>query len=137
MNIEFIFNDIKDDSIIYHKEQKYDDVLTEIDAIKNVCQDKILKVIIETALLTNEEKIKMCEIISKSNADFIKTSTGFVKPGATFEDMELFSKYLKEGKQIKPSGGISTFEDAEKFIRLGATRLGASGLIKIIKEEKV
>ncbi len=116
------------------KEQKYDDVLCEINAIKDACKGKLLKVIIETCLLTAEEKIKMCEIVSKSNADFIKTSTGFSKAGATFEDIELFKSHMKEGKGIKAAGGISSFDDAEKFINLGATRLGTSRLVKIIKE---
>lgn len=116
------------------KEQKYDDVLCEINAIKEACGNNILKVIIETCLLTDDEKIKMCEIVSKSNADFIKTSTGFSKAGATFEDIELFKSHMKEGKGIKAAGGISSFEDAEKFINLGATRLGTSRLVKIIKE---
>lgn len=116
------------------KEQKYDDVLREINDVKKACKDKILKVIIETCLLTEEEKIKMCEIVSESNADFIKTSTGFAKAGATFEDIELFSKYMKAGKGIKAAGGISSFDDAEEFINLGATRLGTSRLVKIIKE---
>lgn len=116
------------------KEQKYDAILSEINAIKDACSGKLLKVIIETCLLTDEEKIKMCEIVSESNAEFIKTSTGFSKAGATFEDIELFSKHMKEGKGIKAAGGISSFDDAEKFIDLGATRLGTSRLVKIIKE---
>ena len=116
------------------KEQKYDAILSEINAIKDACNGKLLKVIIETCLLTDEEKIKMCEIVSESNAEFIKTSTGFSKAGATFEDIELFSKHMKEGKGIKAAGGISSFDDAEKFIDLGATRLGTSRLVKIIKE---
>ena len=116
------------------KEQKYDAILSEINAIKDACGGKLLKVIIETCLLTDEEKIKMCEIVSESNAEFIKTSTGFSKAGATFEDIELFCKHMKEGKGIKAAGGISSFDDAEKFIDLGATRLGTSRLVKIIKE---
>ncbi len=116
------------------KEQKYDDVLREINAIKEACGNNILKVIIETCLLTDDEKKKMCEIVSKSNADFIKTSTGFSKAGATFEDIALFRKHMQEGKKIKAAGGISSFDDAEKLINLGATRLGTSRLVKIIKE---
>lgn len=116
------------------KDKNYDKILTEINQIKKVCKDKILKVIIETCLLTDEEKIKMCEIVSLSNADFIKTSTGFSTQGATKEDIKLFKMYMKEGKGIKAAGGISSFEDAENFILLGATRLGTSRLIKIIKE---
>lgn len=116
------------------KEQKYDGVLREINAIKEACGNNILKVIIETCLLTDDEKIKMCEIVSESNADFIKTSTGFSKAGATFEDIDLFKSHMKAGKGIKAAGGISSFDDAEKFINLGATRLGTSRLVKIIKE---
>ena len=116
------------------KDKNYDKILTEINEIKNVCQGKILKVIIETCLLSDEEKIKMCEIVSLSNADFIKTSTGFSTKGATFEDIKLFKENMKDGKGIKAAGGISSFEDAEKFIELGATRLGTSRLVKIIKE---
>ena len=116
------------------KDKKYDEILTEINEIKNACQGKILKVIIETCLLSDEEKIKMCEIVSLSNADFIKTSTGFSTKGATFEDIKLFKENMKDGKGIKAAGGISSFEDAEMFIELGATRLGTSRLVKIIKE---
>ena len=116
------------------KDKNYDKILTEINEIKNACQGKILKVIIETCLLSDEEKIKMCEIVSLSNADFIKTSTGFSTNGATFEDIKLFKENMKDGKGIKAAGGISSFEDAEKFIELGATRLGTSRLVKIIKE---
>ena len=116
------------------KDKNYDKILTEINEIKNACQGKILKVIIETCLLSDEEKIKMCEIVSLSNADFIKTSTGFSTKGATFEDIKLFKENMKDGKGIKAAGGISSFEDAEKFIELGATRLGTSRLVKIIKE---
>lgn len=115
------------------KEQKYDEILSEINMIKEVCDGKVLKVIIETCLLSDEEKIKMCEIISNSNADYIKTSTGFSKSGATIHDIELFNKYIN-GKLIKAAGGISSFEDAEKFINNGASRLGTSRLIKIAKE---
>ena len=116
------------------KEQNNEGDKNEINAIKNACQGKILKAIIETCLLSDEEKIKMCEIVSESDAEFIKTSTGFSKAGATFADIELFSKYMKPGKGIKAAGGISSFDDAEKFINLGATRLGTSRLVKIIKE---
>ena len=116
------------------KDKNYDKILTEINEIKNACKGKILKVIIETCLLSDEEKIKMCEIVSISNADFIKTSTGFSTKGATFEDIKLFKENMKDGKGIKAAGGISSFEDAEKFIELGATRLGTSRLVKIIKE---
>ena len=115
------------------KEKKYDDILSEINQIKEACDGKILKVIIETCLLNEEEKIKMCEIVSESNADFIKTSTGFSTSGATIEDIKLFKKYMKSGKGIKAAGGISSFEDAEMFIQNGATRLGTSRLVKIMK----
>ena len=113
-----------------------DEVLAEINAIKEACAGKPLKVIIETCLLTEDEKIRMCEIVNKSNADFIKTSTGFSTAGATFADVELMAKYMKPGKQIKAAGGIATLDDAEKFIELGATRLGTSRIIKIVKDEE-
>ena len=100
---------------------------------KEVCGKKILKVIEETCLLTKDEKIKMCEIVTASGADFIKTSTGFSKSGATFEDVELFSKHIGKNVKIKAAGGISTLEDAEKFISLGAERLGTSKIVAIAK----
>lgn len=115
------------------KEKKHEDILLEINQIKQACNGKILKVIIETCLLTDEEKIKMCEIVSKSNADYIKTSTGFSTAGATIEDIKLFKNHMKQGKGIKAAGGISSFEDAENFINNGATRLGTSRLVKIMK----
>lgn len=115
------------------KEKNYTYVQNEILELKKVCQNKILKVIIETCLLTEEEKIKMCEIITNANADFIKTSTGFSKSGATFEDIALFSNHIGSDVKIKAAGGISSFEDGEKFIALGADRLGTSRLIKIEK----
>ncbi len=118
------------------KDKKYDEILNEINAIKNACNEKILKVIIETCLLTDEEKIKMCEIVSKSNADYIKTSTGFSTAGATKEDIELFAKYTTNGKKIKAAGGIASIEDAEDFINLGASRLGTSRIVKIVKNEQ-
>lgn len=115
------------------KDKKYDDILQEIKAIHKACNGKILKVIIETCLLTEEEKIKMCEIVTKSGAEFIKTSTGFSTSGAKFEDVALMKKYVGKDVKIKPAGGISSFEDAEKFVELGADRLGTSRLVKIIK----
>ena len=115
------------------KEKEYDAILNEINEIKKACGDKILKVIIETCLLTEEEKIKMCDIVSNSNADFIKTSTGFSTGGATIEDIKLFKKHIKNDKKIKAAGGISSFEDAERFIEEGASRLGTSRLVKIEK----
>ncbi len=106
-------------------------VENEINKIKNVCKNKILKVIIESCLLTEEEKIKMCEIITLSGADYIKTSTGFSKSGATFEDVILFKKHIGSNVKIKAAGGISSIEDAERFIMLGASRLGTSRIVKI------
>ena len=114
------------------KEHLYDEILLEINQIKKVCNDKVLKVIIETCLLTEEEKIKMCEIVSMSDADFIKTSTGFSTSGATIEDINLLKKHMKSCKGIKAAGGISSFEDAEIFVQNGATRLGTSRLVKIM-----
>lgn len=118
------------------KNGNYEYVLNEIKAIKEACGDLILKVIIETALLTEEQKIKMCEIVSKSGADYIKTSTGFSTGGATFEDVELFSKHVEDHVKIKAAGGISTLEDAQKFIGLGADRLGTSRLVKLARNEQ-
>ena len=114
----------------------YERVCDEIRAIKAVCKDKILKVIIETCLLTDEEKIKMCDVVTKSGADFIKTSTGFAGGGATFADIELFSKHVGKDVRIKAAGGIKSFDDAERFIELGASRLGTSRLVSIMKNEK-
>ena len=119
------------------KDKRYDDILSEINAVKEACDGRLLKVIIETCLLTDEEKIKMCEIVSASRADYIKTSTGFSKGGATFDDIELFSKHISNGKLIKAAGGISSIADAEKFIELGASRLGTSKIVKAVKEEKL
>ena len=120
------------------KAKNYNYVLNEITSILNVCKkhDKILKVIIETCLLTEEEKIKMCQIITETGADFIKTSTGFSSAGATFEDVKLFKKYVGKNVKIKAAGGISSLEDAKKFIELGASRLGTSKIVKIAKELK-
>lgn len=110
-------------------------VLDEINELKAVCGDHIMKVIIETCLLTEDEKIRMCEIVTRSNADYIKTSTGFSAGGATFEDVALFAKHVGPHVKIKASGGISSIEDAEKFIELGASRLGTSRLVKIAAEQ--
>ena len=118
------------------KDKRYDDILAELKALKQTCGDKILKVIIETCLLTEEEKIKMCEIVTASGADFIKTSTGFSTGGATREDVALFAKYVGKDVQIKAAGGISSLKDAEDFINLGATRLGTSRIVKIAKNEE-
>lgn len=116
------------------REGKYDEVLAEIKAIKAVCGEHILKVIVETCLLTEEEKIKMCEIVSQSGADYIKTSTGFSKGGATREDVALFAAHVAPHVKIKAAGGISTLQDAEDFIRLGALRLGSSRVISLVKQ---
>lgn len=118
------------------KDKKFDEILFEINEIKKSCNGKLLKVIVETCFLTEEEKIKLCEIVSKSDADFIKTSTGFGTAGATADDIKLFSKNIKNGKEIKAAGGISNIDDAESFINLGASRLGTSRIIKQIKDEK-
>ena len=117
------------------KDKKYDLILDEINAVKKACGDKILKVIIETCLLTDEEKITMCKIISKSNADFIKTSTGFSTSGATFADIELFSNNVDSKVMIKAAGGISSIDDAVKFIELGASRLGTSRIVKLVEKD--
>ena len=117
------------------KDKRYDEILDEINAIKAACNGKILKVIIETCLLTDEEKIKMCEIVSASDADYIKTSTGFSTAGATPHDVELFAKHITNGKKIKAAGGIASLEDAENFIKLGASRLGTSRIVKLAKAE--
>ena len=116
------------------KEGAYDKVLDEIRHVRFACPDKVLKVIIETCLLTEEEKIEMCRVVSASGADFIKTSTGFSTGGATREDVALFKKYMKPGLGIKAAGGIADLKDAEDFLALGATRLGTSRLVKIAKE---
>ena len=118
------------------KDKEYGRIEKEIRSIKAACGDKILKVIIETCLLTDEEKIKMCEIVTKSGADYIKTSTGFSTAGATFEDIALFKKHVGEGVKIKAAGGISSLDDAKKFVALGADRLGTSRIVKIAKAEK-
>ncbi len=115
------------------KEGRYDDIKNEINEVKKACDGRILKVIIETCLLTDSEKIKMCETVNESEADFIKTSTGFSEGGATFEDIALMKKYMNEDKKIKAAGGISSVEDAVRFIELGADRLGTSRLIALLK----
>ena len=119
-------------NIGFLKDKRYDDILNEINSIKKACDGKLLKVIIETCLLTDEEKVKMCEIVEESNADFIKTSTGFSSGGATKEDIKLFSENIKT-KKIKAAGGIKTLDDAKDFISLGADRLGTSRIVKIAK----
>ena len=119
------------------KAKAYDKIQDEIATIKEACGDKILKVIIETCLLTEEEKIKMCEIVTAAKADYIKTSTGFSKAGATREDVAIFKKHVGEGVKIKAAGGISSIKDAEDFVALGADRLGTSRIVKIVKEENL
>lgn len=115
------------------KDKDYDYVKNEIIALKKACGDKILKVIIETCLLTDEEKVIMCKLVTEAGADYIKTSTGFSKAGATFNDVEIFSKNVGKDVKIKAAGGISSIEDAEKFVALGADRLGTSRIVKIVK----
>lgn len=118
------------------KDRRYKEVEDEIRAVKEACGDRILKVIIETCLLTEEEKIKMCEIVTRAGADYIKTSTGFSAAGATFADVELMKRHVGEGVKVKAAGGISSFADAEEFVRLGADRLGTSRLIRLLKAEE-
>ena len=118
------------------KDGRNGEVLTEINAVKAACAGKPLKVIIETCLLTEEEKVRMCEIVSRSDADFIKTSTGFSTAGATFEDIALMKAHMAPGKGIKAAGGIASLEDAERFVELGATRLGTSRIVKLVRNEQ-
>ena len=118
------------------KDRRWDELLAEIHAVKEACHGKLLKVIIETCLLTDEEKIRMCEIVSASGADYIKTSTGFSTAGATFHDVELFAQHVTNGVKIKAAGGISSLADAEKFIELGASRLGTSRIVKLAKQQE-
>ena len=118
------------------KAGNYQYVEDEIKTLKQTCGDKILKVIIETCLLTDDEKIKMCEIVTRAGADFIKTSTGFSKSGATFDDIKLFSEHIGKNVRMKAAGCISSIEDAEEFVRLGAERLGTSRIVKIVKKQE-
>lgn len=118
------------------KEGRFELVADEIRALKEAAGDKILKVIIETCLLTDEEKIKLCDAVTEAGADFIKTSTGFSTAGATFEDIALFKKHVGASVKIKAAGGIANMEDAERFVELGADRLGTSRIIKILKAEQ-
>ena len=120
-------------NIGWAKEGKFDAVRDEIAAVKKACKGKLLKVIIETCLLTDEEKIALCKAVSDSGADYIKTSTGFSKAGATFHDVELFAAHVAPHVKIKAAGGISSLADAEEFIRLGASRLGTSRIVKLAK----
>ena len=123
-------------NIGFLKDKRYEEIEEEIRQVHAACEGRILKVIIETCLLTEKEKIKMCEIVTKAGAEFIKTSTGFSTGGATFEDVELMRKYVGANVKVKAAGGIASFADAEKFVELGADRLGTSRLIKIMKAEK-
>ncbi|MBQ4276407.1 MAG: deoxyribose-phosphate aldolase [Lachnospiraceae bacterium] len=137
---EAIMNGADEIDMVIHvgalKDKKYDDVLKDIKSVKTVCGDRVLKVIIETCLLTDEEKIKMCEIVNESGADYIKTSTGFSKGGATLHDVEIFAKYIKAPVKIKAAGGISSIEDAKAFVAAGADRLGTSRIVKIVKSNQ-
>lgn len=118
------------------KDKDYSFVLEEINAVKAACRGKLLKVITETCMLTDDEKIKMCEIVSQSDADFIKTSTGFSTAGATREDVKLFAEHVMGNTKIKAAGGIASLADAEDFIKLGADRLGTSRIVKLVKNEE-
>lgn len=118
------------------KDKAYDRIADEIRRVKAACRHRILKVIIETCLLTEEEKIQMCRIVTETGADFIKTSTGFSKAGATFDDIRLFSEHVGPEVRMKAAGGIKSFADAEEFIRVGAERLGTSRIVKLAKAEK-
>ena len=118
------------------KDKRWDDVLGEIKTIKESCQGRILKVIVEACLLTQEEKIKMCQLVSESGADYIKTSTGFSTGGATKEDVALFAQHIGPGVKIKAAGGIATLQDAQDFLDLGADRLGTSRIVKLAKGEQ-
>ncbi|MBY3619377.1 deoxyribose-phosphate aldolase [Acinetobacter sp. CUI P1] len=119
------------------KSGRYEEVYEEIQAIKNACGSKILKVIVETCLLTQEEKVKVCELVTKAGADYIKTSTGFSKAGATKEDVSLFAQNIGQNVKIKAAGGIRSLDDAKAFIELGADRLGTSAIVKIVKGQEV
>ncbi len=133
-------NGAKEIDMVIHigalKEKRYNDLLEEIRRVKSVCGKNILKVIIETCLLTDEEKIAMCKIVGEAGADYIKTSTGFSSGGATFDDIRLFKENVPNGLLIKAAGGIKTFDDAREFISLGADRLGTSRLVSILKQEQ-
>ena len=116
------------------KDKRFDEIKTEIRTLKDICDNKILKVIVEACFLTTEEKIKMCELVTLAGADYIKTSTGFGTGGATFEDVALFAEHIGPDVKIKAAGGIASFDDAERFIQSGALRLGTSRLVKLMKE---
>jgi len=118
------------------KDRRYEEIEQEIRTLKAACGDRILKVIVETCLLTDEEKIEMCRLVTRAGADYIKTSTGFSTGGATFADIELFARHVGPSVKIKAAGGISSLEDAEKFLALGADRLGTSRIVKLVKKEE-
>lgn len=118
------------------KEKKYRQLEEEIKQLKGICGGRILKVIVETCLLTETEKIEMCRIVTSAGADYIKTSTGFSTGGATLEDVELFAKHVGKDVKIKASGGIGSLEDARRFLALGASRLGTSRIIRLLKEQE-
>ena len=115
------------------KDGRWEDILEEIRAVKAACGGKLLKVIIETCFLTDEEKIRMCGIVTESGAEYIKTSTGFGGGGATREDVALFAAHVGPGVKIKAAGGIASIQDAEDFMKLGAHRLGTSRIVKAVK----
>ncbi len=119
------------------KDGKYNEILDEIKQVKEACKDKILKVIIETCLLTDDEKKALCRVVTESGADFIKTSTGFSKGGATREDIALFASNIGENVKMKAAGGIRSFEDAEDYINLGCERLGTSAIVKLVKNQEI
>lgn len=119
------------------KDGRYDDILSEIKQVKEACRGKILKVIIETCLLTDDEKKELCRVVTVSGADFIKTSTGFSKGGATREDISLFAANIGDNVKMKAAGGIRSFEDAEDYINLGCERLGTSAIVKLVKNQEV
>ncbi len=123
-------------NIGWAKDGRWDRVLEEIRAVKQGCNGRILKVIVETCLLTEEEKIKMCEIVTEAGADYIKTSTGFSTAGATREDVKLFKEHVGPDVRIKAAGGISSLQDAEDFLALGADRLGTSRIVKLAKGQQ-
>lgn len=123
-------------NIGWAKDEKFDAIEEEIRTLKAACGSKILKVIIETCLLTEAEKIELCHAVTRAGADFIKTSTGFSRAGATFEDIKLFSEHIGSGVRMKAAGGISSMEDAKRFLELGADRLGTSRIVKIVKNEQ-
>ena len=118
------------------KDRRWDDLLEEIRAVKDACGGKLLKVIVETCFLTEEEKVRMCEIVTDSGADYIKTSTGFGGGGATREDVALFAKHIGPGVKIKAAGGIAVLQDAQDFLALGASRLGTSRVVKAVKAQE-